>query len=81
MSTLPETSHRDGAATDRPAVPGTRVAVESWENEGGPFPSLPSLSMVSAAVPSSVPSGASENPARPAMRAKFLADFAGGTMG
>lgn len=81
MPNHPETSLPDDATVDRPAEPRTRVAVESWENEGGHFPSLPSLSTVPSNVSSPVPDPGSESPELAAMRAKFVADFTGGTMG
>ena len=81
MPNHPETSLPDDAAGDRPAEPRTHVAVESWENEGGHFPSLPSLSTMPSNVSSPVPDQSSESPELAAMRAKFLADFSGGTMG
>lgn len=76
-----EISLPDDAAGDRPAEPKTRVAVENWENEGGHFPSLPSLVTVPSNVSSPVRDQTSESPELALMRAKFLADFSGGTMG
>lgn len=81
MPNDPETSPLNDARVDRPAEPRTRVAVESWENEGGHFPSLPSLSTVPSNVSSPVPDQGLESRELAAMRAKFVADFTGGTMG
>lgn len=81
MPNHPETSLPDDATVDHPAEPRTHVAAESWENEGGHFPSLPSLSTMPSNVSSPVADQSSESPELAAMRAKFLADFSGGTMG
>lgn len=81
MPNYPETSQSDDATADRPVEPRARVAVESWENEGGHFPSLSRLSTMPGNVSSPAPDQTSESPELAAMRAKFLADFSGGTMG
>lgn len=57
------------------------VAVESRENEGGPYPSLPSASIVPSNVSPVVRDQATESSDLAAMRERFLADFAGGAMG
>ena len=81
MPSDPKISPSDDARVSRPAEPRTPIAVESWENEGGHFPSLPGLATVPSNVSSPVPDQASESPELAAMRAKFVADFTGGTMG
>ena len=81
MPNHPKISPSDDATVGCPTEPRTRVAVESWENEGGHFPSLPGLATVPSNVSSPVPDQTSESPELALMRAKFVADFTGGTMG
>lgn len=81
MTQHPDSPHPSGAAINHPAESRTRVAVENWENEGGHFSAPRSLSIVPSNVSSLVPDQVSESPELAAMRARFVADFSGGTMG
>jgi hypothetical protein len=81
MPTHPESWTPDDAVADRSRKPRTLVAVESWENEGGHFPSLASVSAVPIDSLPVVRTEATKSPDLTAMRAKFLADFVGGAMG
>lgn len=66
---------------DRGGERKIRVAEERWENEGGHFPSLPSVAITPGDVSPVVRNQAAEGDDLAAMRAKFLADFASGSMG
>jgi hypothetical protein len=77
MSTSPENPVLDNAARDRVREARARVAVESWENEGGHFPVLTRVATVSGHVSAVVRDEVTESADLAAMRASFLADFAG----
>ena len=80
MTAIPENPIPDDAAANRPHEPRIRVAVESWENEGGHLPPRPSAIAPSDISPVVLGQGM-ESGDLAAMRARFLADFAGGSMG
>lgn len=58
-----------------------RKAVERWENEGGQFPSPPRTAVIASDVSPLVRDQAADSEDLASMRAKFIADFAGGSMG
>ena len=80
MTATPQNPIADGAAANPFSFPTTGVAVESWENEGGHFPPLPSVQRASSGSPSLIPVETKSSDLA-AMRAKFLTDFAGGLVG
>lgn len=67
-------------AADRPGERGTTDAAARWENEGGhlPPPRTPSITPSDVSPAARRTTGGHE---LAAMREKFLADFASGTMG
>lgn len=81
MPNRTETSFRTDAAADLSGELATAVAVESWENEGGHFPSFASVSITPSDVSTPVSDQTANSRELAAMRARFLVDFAGGTMG
>ena len=81
MTANPENQIRREAAADPPNEPKTAVAVENWENEGGHSPSLPNASITPSDVSPVVRDQATASDGLIAMRAKFFADFAGGSVG
>ena len=79
MTTDPDRPAPD-AATRRPRERPAPVAVERWENEGGHLRGAAAAPIAPTDV-SRPRDPAADGDALGAMRAKFLADFADGTMG
>lgn len=81
MTATPENATAVDVAAPRRDKARTRDAEDGWDNEGGHLPSSRPVSIIPSDASPVVRDQAAASAELAAMRAQFLADFAGGTMG